>query len=140
MRPFTVACDTDLAPAQAWARVTDWPAHARWVPLTTIEVTTPPPSGPGTVFVARTSAGRFGFDDPMEVVTWDAPRFCRIEKRGAALTGWAELRVEPRGTGARVTWREVARPARLPKFLDPVAAGSGRLLFGRVLRRLLTRP
>ena len=137
MRPFAVARDTDLAPEQAWARLTDWPAHARWVPLTAIEVRTPPPTGVGTVFVARTALGRLGFDDPMEVVAWDPPRFCRIEKRGSALVGWAELTVEPRGTGSRVTWREVAQPARLPGFLGGPAAASGRLLFGRVLRGLL---
>jgi uncharacterized protein YndB with AHSA1/START domain len=137
VRPFTVERDTDLRPEQAWARLTDWPAHARWVPLTAIEVRTPPPTGPGTVFVARTALGRFGFDDPMEIVAWDPPRFCRIEKRGSALVGWAELTVEPRGTGSRVSWREVARPARLPGFLGRPADASGRLLFGRVLRGLL---
>jgi hypothetical protein len=138
MRPFAVVRDTDLDPAQAWARVTDWPAHGRWVPLTSINVPTPPPSGPGTLFVARTAVGRFGFDDPMEVVTWEPPRFCRIEKRGRVLTGWAELSVEPRGDGSRVTWREVARPAGLPRFLDPTAVLFGRLLFGRVLRGVLS--
>lgn len=138
MGPFAVVHDTDLTPEQAWARVTNWPAHARWVPLTTIEVRTPPPTGPGTVFVARTGLGRFGFDDPMEVVAWESPRFCRIEKRGRALTGWAELTVEPRGSGSRVTWREIALPARLPGFLAGLATMSGRVLFGRVLRGLLS--
>ena len=140
MRPFAVVRDTPLTPEQAWARVTDWSGHARWVPFTSIEVTRAPPTGPGTVFVARTALARLGFDDPMEIVTWEPPRFCRIEKRGTALTGWAELRVEPRGTGSRVTWREVAVPARLPGFLGGLATVSGRLLFGRVLRGLLSQP
>lgn len=137
MQPFVVTRDTALSPSDAWNRITDWAAHARWVPFTTIEITTPAPNGVGTVFLARTGGRRVGFDDPMEVVEWDPPRFCRLEKRGAVMLGWAELRVEPRGSGSRVTWRESARPARLPRFADRAAAVAGRLLFGRVLHRLL---
>lgn len=137
MPPFTISRDCALDPAAAWARVTDWPRHARHVPWTTITVRTPPPSGLGTVFVARTEIAGLGFDDPMEVTAWDPPRFCRLDKRGRALLGWAELSVAARGAGSRVTWREVARPAVLPGFTDAASAATGRLLFGRVLRRLL---
>jgi Polyketide cyclase / dehydrase and lipid transport len=138
--PFVVTADSQLSPADAWARLVDWPAHGRYVPLTSIEVTTPGPNGVGTVFVARTSLGRFGFDDPMEVVTWDPPNFCRLEKRGRVMLGWAELSVEAIGTGSRTTWREDAVPARLPGFASGLSTVSGRLLFGRVLRRLLADP
>jgi hypothetical protein len=129
--PFAVTVDTPLPPASAWERVTDWPAHGRYVPLTAVRSTE-------TGFVARTGLGRFGFDDPMEIVAWDPPRSCRIEKRGSVVLGWAELTVEPRGTGARVTWREEATPARLPRFAHGIATAAGRRLFGRVLRRLLS--
>ncbi len=137
MSPFVVSVDSPLPPDVAWARLVDWPRHGRHVPLTTIEVTTPPPAGVGTVFVARTALGRLGFDDPMEVVEWDPPRHCRVEKRGSVMLGWAELTVEPRGGGSRATWREEATPARLPGFLSGASTASGRLLFGRVLRKLL---
>ena len=54
------------------------------------------------------------------------------------MLGWAELSVEPHGTGSRATWREVARPGEgargSPTRLSRL---SGRLLFGRVLRQLL---
>ena len=140
MAAFVVRRDTPLPPADAWNRVTDWPAHARHVPFTRIAVSTPPPSGPGTVFVARTGGRRLGFDDPMAVVAWDPPRFCRLEKRGRVMLGWAEISVEPRGGGSTVTWREHAVPARLPRALYPVASVAGRLVFGRVLRGLLSRP
>jgi hypothetical protein len=134
---FAVRRDTPLPPEQAWARVVDWPRHAAHVPFTVIEVRTPGPTGVGTRFVARTALGRFGFDDPMEVVAWDPPRRCRIEKRGRVIHGWAELDVAPRGTGSAVTWREEAAPARLPRFLHPASDAAGRRLFGRVLRGLL---
>jgi hypothetical protein len=74
----------------------------------------------------------------MEIVAWDPPRSCRIEKRGSVVLGWAELTVEPRASGSRVTWREEATPARLPRFAHGISAGAGRLLFGRVVRRLLS--
>jgi polyketide cyclase/dehydrase/lipid transport protein len=137
MAPFVVQRDSPLPPAEAWARVTDWRRHARWVPLTAIDVPTPPPNGVGTVFVARTGLRRRGFDDPMEVVQWDPPRFCRIEKRGRVMLGWAELSIEQLGAGSRVTWREEAVPAKLPAFARGVSQAAGKILFARVLRGLL---
>ncbi len=101
----------------------------------------------------RTASGRcswpvptsaaLGFDDPMEIVSWQPPADgrpgkARIEKRGTVMTGWAELTVEPRGTGSRSTWREDIDVARLPRFAAGPTRLSSRLLFGRVLRKLLT--
>ena len=136
MPPFAVTEHTPLPPEQAWARLVDWPRHAEHVPLTSIEVR-PGEPGVGSLFVARTALGRFGFDDPMEVVVWDPPRFCRVEKRGRVMLGWAELSVAAAGSGARITWREEAVPARLPRFARPLADAAGRRLFRRVLRGLL---
>ena len=155
MAAFVLVEDTAHSPAGAWQRVTEWTAHGRYVPLTTVRVDPPGPSHTGTVFTARTAVGRIGFDDPMEIVQWQPPAgpgvageestgqesagrgFCRMEKRGRVMLGWAEITVEPTDTGSRVTWREDAAPAHLPTFLSPVATLSGRLLFGRVLRKLL---
>ena len=66
------------------------------------------------MFIARTGVGRVGFDDPMEIVEWQPPGAdgrgrCRLEKRGPVMLGWAELTVEPHGSGSRVTWREAGR-------------------------------
>lgn len=137
MPPFTVTERTGLPPEQAWARLVDWPRHAAHVPLTSIAVR-PGAVGQGAVFVARTGLGRFGFDDPMEVVSWDPPRFCRIEKRGRVMLGWAELSVRETGSGSVVTWTEEAVPARLPRFARPAADAAARRLFTRVLRGLLS--
>ena len=143
MALFAVSADAELSAEDAWTRLTDWPAHARYVPFTAIQVTTDPPPGPGTMFVARTGIGSFGFDDPMEVVSWQPPRNgrpgkARIEKRGRVMTGWAELTVEPVGTGSRATWREDITVARLPRIAAAPTRISSRLLFGRVLRKLLS--
>jgi carbon monoxide dehydrogenase subunit G len=134
--PITVTEHTELSPDAAWTRLVDWPRHGAYVPLTTITVR-PGTRGRGAVFVARTAVGRVGFDDPMEVVEWDPPRFCRIEKRGRMMRGWAELTVTPSGSGSRVTWREEAVPAGVPRFAQGLADAAARRLFTRVVRGLL---
>jgi polyketide cyclase/dehydrase/lipid transport protein len=132
----TVTRHSDSPPDEAWARLVDWQRHGAHVPLTTVTVR-PGEPGVGAVFVARTAFGRLGFDDPMEVVEWDPPRFCRIEKRGRVMRGWAELTVSAAGTGSLLSWREEAVPTRLPGFARPLADAATRRLLTRVLRRLL---
>ncbi|GAB2468038.1 SRPBCC family protein [Jatrophihabitans fulvus] len=145
LRPFAVSVDSDLSPAQAWARVTDWQAHGAYVPLTNVTVDRTP-GVVGTVFNPRTALGPVGFDDPMEIVEWEPPTDgragrCRLEKRGRVMLGWAEIVVAPRGdtpaAGSRTTWTEAVRPKGLPRFADGLATATSRALFGRVLRKLL---
>lgn len=136
---------TPLAPAQAWRRLTRWERHADHVPLTRITVTTPPPTGPGTRFVARTGIGRAGFGDPMEVVRWEPPDgggtgLCRLEKHGSVVTGWAEIEVRPHGTGSEIEWREDLRVWKLPPLFDAATAWCGRRIFGRAVNALLDGP
>ncbi|MFJ2173198.1 SRPBCC family protein [Streptomyces sp. NPDC087851] len=148
MSAFRIDRTTPLSAEEAWRRLTDWPAHAAQVPLTRITVLTPGPTRTGTVFVARTGLGRAAFDDPMEVVRWQPPApgrpgHCRLEKRGRAVTGWAEIQVgqdaeeDAYGGPARVRWEEELRIGPLPRRLDPLTARAGRLVFGRAVDRLL---
>lgn len=148
MALFRIERATTAGPAEVWRRLTDWPRHSGTVPLTRITVTTPGPTGVGTVFVARTGRGRLAFEDPMEVVVWRPPAEgrpgrCRLEKRGRAVTGWAEIEVRPgppgSGAGALVVWREDLRVRRLPRALDTLTARAGRLVFGRALTKILAR-
>ncbi|MET8471447.1 SRPBCC family protein [Streptomyces sp. NPDC006422] len=130
--------DTPLRAAEAWRRLTDWERHGDSVPLTRVTVTTPPPDAAGTVFVARTGVGRCGFDDPMEVVAWQPPRRCRMEKRGRVVTGWAEFEVRALGEGgSRVEWREELHVRGVPRAADRVVAAAGRWVFGRAVTGLL---
>jgi hypothetical protein len=124
-----------LAPAEAWDRVTAWQRHGEFVPLTTITLT-------AGGFDAFTGIGPIGFHDPMEVVLWRPPSFCRLEKRGRLVTGWAELEVEPHDaalspSGSRVTWREDIHVRGMPGFMDGVTRASSRALFSRVVDGLL---
>ncbi|MFG2720456.1 SRPBCC family protein [Streptomyces sp. NPDC048416] len=142
MALFRIERRTDLSPAEAWRRLTDWERHGDGVPLTRVTVRTAPPTGVGTVFVARTGLGRLRFADPMEVTRWqppaaDRPGRCRLEKRGRAITGWAEIEVGESGEGARLVWREELRVRGLPRALDRLTASAGRVVFGRALKILL---
>ncbi|MEW1860259.1 SRPBCC family protein [Streptomyces sp. NBC_00669] len=151
MALFVIERTSALPPAEAWRRLTTWERHSATVPLTRIEVLTPPPSGVGTAFVARTAVGRAGFADPMRVEVWQPPGGdghgrCRLVKTGRVVVGWAEIEVGPAAgatrTGSRVCWREDLRVRGLPGALfDPVTSLAGRLVFGRVLDTLLAgRP
>jgi hypothetical protein len=142
---FTIERIAPLPVEEAWRRLTDWERHASVVPLTRIALTTPPPTGPGTVFVARSGVGRVAVDDPMEVVVWHPPLTgtpgrCRLEKRGTFVTGWAEIEVRAYGAGSRAVWTERLRVRGLPSLLDAPLARAGRVVFGRAVAKLLAGP
>ncbi|WP_438294975.1 SRPBCC family protein [Streptomyces sp. HUAS TT7] len=142
MALFRIDRRTHLTPAEAWRRLTDWERHGDSVPLTRIIVRTPPPTGTGTLFVARTGLGPLGFDDPMEITRWQPPSgagpgVCRLEKRGRAVTGWAEIEVGEAAPGSYVIWREDLRVRGLPRALDGLAERAGRAVFGRAVKALL---
>ncbi|WP_418955630.1 SRPBCC family protein [Streptomyces tritici] len=143
MSVFRIVRGSPLSPAEAWRRLTDWPAHGARVPFTRTRVLTARPTGVGTRFAARTGVGRLAFDDPMEIVRWepptaDRPGTCRLEKRGRVVLGWAEIEVSPSaGGGCRVVWSEDLRLRGLPRAADPLLAAAGRLVFGRAMAGLL---
>ena len=131
MARIDIVREVQLPAEDAWRRLTDWPRHGDLVPFTRVRTT---PVG----FVARTGIGRLGFDDPMELVAQDAPRYCRLEKRGKVMRGWAALSVEEISHGrSRVTWAEEITVRSLPRSLDGLTAFASRLLFGRVVDGLL---
>ncbi|MFE0738617.1 SRPBCC family protein [Streptomyces sp. NPDC058855] len=143
MTPFRIGRAVPLPPEEVWRRLTDWPAHGRRMPLTRTSVLTPGANRVGTRFTARTGIGRLAFDDPMEVIRWEPPAggrpgVCRLEKTGRLVRGWAVIEVAGLpGGGSRVGWTEELSVRGLPRFLDPVPAAAGRLLFGRALDGLL---
>ncbi|MFJ4481057.1 SRPBCC family protein [Streptomyces longwoodensis] len=146
MALFRLERTAPLPPEEVWRRLTLWSRHGDVVPLTRVVVETPPPTGRGTVFVARTVLGPLHVDDRMEVTVWrppagDAPGLCRLEKRGRVVLGWAEIEVAPRPGGrTRVRWTEDIGVRLVPAFFDPVLRGAGRWVFGRAADRLLRTP
>ncbi|MEU4261915.1 SRPBCC family protein [Streptomyces sp. NPDC025273] len=142
MAVFRIERFTSLPAAETWRRVTDWERHGGTVPFTSVTVPTGPHTRTGTVFVARTGLGPFGFDDPMEVVRWTPPAagragLCTLEKRGSVVRGRASIDVRPTGAGSHVIWVEELRVRLLPGWADPLLATAGRRVFGRVLDTLL---
>jgi hypothetical protein len=130
-----VAVDVRAGARAAWDVLVDWPAHGRWVPLTTVTVLTPSGAGVGARFVGRTGIGRVGFDDPMEVVEWSPPAggsggHCAVVKQGRVVLGTARFDVDPTPDGGcRVTWTEDVElaPVRLTRPLAGLVAAAGRI-------------
>ncbi|MBQ0825426.1 SRPBCC family protein [Streptomyces tagetis] len=146
MVTFRIERTAPLSPQEAWRRLTRWQRHGDTVPLTRVDEVTPPPTGPGTVVVARTGVGPFGFDDRMEVTVWEPPRDggggrCRLEKRGRLVRGWAEIEVRPGPGGrTRVVWNEELGVRFLPPAADGALRAAGRHVFGRAVNHLLRTP
>lgn len=98
----------DLSATDAFALVTDFAAHGRWIPLTTI--TRPARSlAEGDEVVARTARLLV---DRMRIVELTAPEgrvpgVMRVRKVGPLLLGDAVITVEPLGPGSSVLhWSE----------------------------------
>jgi carbon monoxide dehydrogenase subunit G len=127
---FEIVREVQLSPEESWRRLTDWEQHGRFVPMTRIVRT-------DGGFIARTGFGRIGFNDAMELVESREPSFCRLEKRGRWVTGWAEVRVEPEPDGSRVTWREDLHVRGVPRALDGLTRMVSTKVFSRVIDGLL---
>jgi uncharacterized protein YndB with AHSA1/START domain len=144
MARFTASIDVAAPVERVWARITDWPAHGRWIPLTTVRVTSARPDGLGAGFVGRSGLGPLGFDDPMEVVEWTppvdgAPGYVRVQKRGRVVLGWAGFEVAPGPAGgSRVRWTEDVQvaPVRLTRPFGRLIEVGGRFGFDRALKAM----
>ena len=143
MTSVSVVADVPAPVDDVWRLITDWPAHGRWVPFTRVRVLTERPDGVGARFVGRTGLGPLGFDDPMEITSWEPPAGggagrCAVVKQGRVLTGTADFEVAPAPGGSRVRWTEdfEVTPARLTRPFAPVTRLVTKALFARMLRRM----
>jgi hypothetical protein len=141
---FTAVVEVGAPADRTWNVLVDWPAHGRWVPLTTVSVLTPSGTGVGARFVGRTGLGPLGFDDPMEITEWTPPAAgrpgqCRVVKQGRVVLGeaWFEVSDLPGGR-SRVAWTEDVEvlSAALGRPFRRVLELGGRLAFTRTLRHM----
>lgn len=135
---FTLTRECPLPPDELWARVAALADHAETVPLTRTLAEEGDPAV-GWRFTVRTALGPFRFDDTMVVEEWEPPRRWRIRKTGL-LKGWALAEVSPYAGGSRLTWTEELWFAGVPglkALTRPVADVAGRVVFGRVVDRLV---
>ncbi|MFR9796807.1 SRPBCC family protein [Streptomyces sp. MS06] len=146
MVTFLLERTAPLPPDEVWRRLTSWERHGDVIPLTRVTVCTPPPTGRGTVFLARSGLGPVGFDDRMEVTEWQPPGEgepgqVRVEKRGRVVLGRVRIETAPGpGGGTRVVWRQELSVRFLPRLADPLLGAVARAMYGRAVSRLISRP
>lgn len=127
-----------LTPQRAWDMLIDWPGHADWVPMTTVDVD---PTDPNR-FTAWSGLGRrLALEDRMVTVeqTFDGERGrCLVHKLGPILTGEAEFTVAPGDTPGTtvVHWREDVHVPYLPGPLSSLTGRIGALLFRQAIGRM----
>jgi len=123
---------------EAWELLTDARNHARWVPLTRVEVDGPVHAGTRITATSGPGARRGwpGLVDRMVVTRADPPGPSRVAvfvKRGPVLLGEARIEVTAVGsTHARVRWSEDV-------YLAHVAPGWGRALVRPFLATMVRR-
>ena len=128
-----------------WDVVTDFAADGQWMPLTRMRTDEGTPR-PGWGFAGVSGLGPLAFSDSMLVTEWAPPREAghgrfRVVKTGRLLGGWAQVDVEPHGSGSRLLWREdvVVRPLPFKRLFAPALARVSARLYGRAVDAMLAR-
>jgi len=144
---------TAAQPDAVWAELTDFGAHGRWMPLTTMRLDEGSPRL-GWSFAGVTGVGPLQFRDPMVVTGWRPPSDARaagsdtpvnhvaelrLVKTGRLLGGSVRVTIEEDGGGSRVVWHEelTIRPLPARRLTAPLVAGAARWLYARALDGML---
>jgi carbon monoxide dehydrogenase subunit G len=141
---FEVVLHVQSSAAKTWELLTDWEAHARWIPFTKVEITSDNETGLGSSFVGRTGFGPFAFNDPMVVVEWQEPSegrpgICTVEKQGKLVKGHAQFAVYADTPDSCVIhWCEAidVAPQSVTKLFAKPLAAIGRSVFSATLRKI----
>ncbi len=143
MTRFTAQMPVNAPTGVVWQRITDWTAHERWIPLTTVRILTSDATGVGARFAARTGIGPLAVDDVMQVTVWappadELPGRCEVVKQGKVVLGGAQFEVRAGSAPSRslVLWAEDIElaPARLTWPAGRLIAAAGRAGLMRALR------
>ncbi len=140
MAKFTIRTKSDLSAEKAFAQLLDLDIHTRSIPLTVVHHEGEPRVG--QEFNARTSIGRFGFDDIMRIEklvkpTLTEPGVVQIVKTGKVVGGTVHWTITPVGSGSQILWEQDLTIAHIPRFFDPIVAFVGRLAYGQGLKKIL---
>lgn len=140
MAKFTIRTKSDLSAEKAFAQLLDLDIHTRSIPLTVVHHEGEPRVG--QEFNARTSIGRFGFDDVMRIEklvkpTLTEPGVVQIVKTGKVVGGTVHWTITPVGSGSQILWEQDLTIAHIPKFFDPIVAFIGRMAYRQGLKKIL---
>ena len=143
---ITIEVPSSLTPQRVWQRLTDWPAHGNWIPLTRMIILNGEPGKPalGDSFIGRTGIGALHFDDRMTVTQFREPEpsrptdtgFCEVTKSGRLIKGRAWFEVIPAEAGTKLIWVE---EIKLPKAVDAVFGPLLKVIGARVFETSLAK-
>lgn len=120
---------------RVWAELIDWKGHARWVPMTRVDLD---PADPNR-FTAWSGVGKLALEDRMHAteIAFDGQRgTCHVEKLGPVLVGFADLTATAHGNATRVRWHEDVSVPYLPRVLAPAVGRASGFMFKVALKRL----
>ncbi len=143
MRELRTSVEVAASPEAVFEAITAWTRQGEWMPGTAVHVTKGAGTAVGDEILARTAvarsgpAARLGFDDPMRITVWDAPRRCDVLHLGRVVRGSGSFIVTPSGSGSRFEWYEEV-DAPFGKLGDTLL-GVGRPVFEAVLTVALKR-
>ena len=134
---FEVDVEIPLTSQEAWNRLTDWPSHGKWIPLTRIDVDRADPKK----FVAYSGIRPLVLEDRMHQLTeqFDGTSGdSTVAKLGPILVGEARFAVRPRPspTSCVVSWREDVAVKWLPRFLTAPVAFAAKQAFASSIKKM----
>jgi hypothetical protein len=134
---FEVEVEIPLTSQEAWNRLTDWPSHGKWIPLTRIDVDRADPKK----FVAYSGIRPLVLEDRMHQLTeqFDGTTGdSTVAKLGPILVGEARFAVKPgpSPTSCVVSWREDVAVKWLPRFLTAPVAFAAKQAFASSIKKM----
>lgn len=140
MSHYATTVSTSLSPAEAFAFMSDVRHFAEWDPGVSRSVRVAGDGAAGSAYELTVAPG--GAVMRYEVTACEAPRRLRMVAKTRFLTSVDEIRVEPAGTGARVTYDAVLTLNGVLGVMDPLLGIAFKRIGDRAaagLKRALTR-
>lgn len=140
MSHYATTVSTPLSPAEAFAFMSDVRHFAEWDPGVSKSVRVAGDGTAGSAYELTVAPGKTVMR--YDVTTSEAPRLLRLVAKTRFLTSVDEIRVEPAGTGALVTYDAVLTLNGVLGVMDPLLGIAFKRIGDRAaagLKRVLNR-